>query len=585
MKNISKNNSYNFFSAFGIFFLGLNLISILLAMMGIFHITIIIVYIFAGIFLFFYLIKKRTLSMESSKSFLLISFISIAFVIFLSFFSTPTIFSGRDQGSFSEAAIRLSQNHKLGFSSAASEEFFKIHGKGLAQNFPGFNYDSKGNLVPHFSIGYIAWLAVFFSLFGLKGLFIANAVSFIVFIFSFYIMARIFFRKSAPVIISTILILTSFIFSWFLKFTLAENLALGFLWFSIAQATIFFKNRNRENLFYALLSLIILAFSRLEAWSFVLMLLILILIIIKKEKAKATLFFNKKTIYILLIIFLIYLINIYVNSPFYIASIKGLLKSFSLGSEQVENSVGIFHAMRVMSIYALFAPFLIAITGSIYLLAKKKVASLIPFFIILPSLIYILHPGISPDHPWMLRRFLFSLIPASIFISTYFLYSFFRKKIYFYFLISVISISNLFIFFHYLTYSENRELLLQTKNLSRNFSSSDLILVDRLTSGNGWSMITGPMNFIFKKQAVYFFDPKDLDKINHKRFTNTYFIIPDENIDFYLQNNIIEKLVPIKDYSMINSSLSIPDQPSKTSLNLPQKEERFVRGKIYMLKK
>jgi len=43
-------------------------------------------------------------------------FVSIAFlfvVTFFSFFSQPSVFTGRDPGSFSEAAARLAQNHKL----------------------------------------------------------------------------------------------------------------------------------------------------------------------------------------------------------------------------------------------------------------------------------------------------------------------------------------------------------------------------------------------------------------------------------------------------------------------------------------
>src|SRR3972149_2208976 len=45
----------------------------------------------------------------------------------IGYFSEPTIFSGRDQGSLSEAAFHLTQNSQLAFSTKASQSFFQIY--------------------------------------------------------------------------------------------------------------------------------------------------------------------------------------------------------------------------------------------------------------------------------------------------------------------------------------------------------------------------------------------------------------------------------------------------------------------------
>ena len=223
-------NEYKLFSALGIFILGLEFLAIILSLFGFFYWPILVVYLIVGIVFLCICHSERTpmphrgesknlrsiissfiinrkaydyikqiLRLRPSTNFaqddkkdttknsnflqlFFISLISLLFIIFLSFSTEPTVFSGRDQGSFSEAAVRLSQNHQLEFETLVSQEFFKIYGQGTALNFPGFSYTADGKLITHFSIGYIAWLAVFYSLFGLSGLAIANGVLFFIFL-------------------------------------------------------------------------------------------------------------------------------------------------------------------------------------------------------------------------------------------------------------------------------------------------------------------------------------------------------------------------------------------------------------------
>ena len=102
-------------------------------------------------------------------------------------------------------------------------------------------------------------------------------------------------------------------------------------------------------------------------------------------------------------------------------------------------------------------------------------------------------------------------------------------------------------------------------------------------------MITGPMNFMFGKQAVYFFNPSDLGKIDIGKFTDVYFIIPDSGIDFYQKSDILKKLIFKKDYSISTVAMNIPEmtksQAVDSNISLHPIREITIQGKIYLLKK
>jgi hypothetical protein len=147
---------------------------------------------------------------------------------------------------------------------------------------------------------------------------------------------------------------------------------------------------------------------------------------------------------------------------------------------------------------------------------------------------------------------------------------------------------NLAVFLPYFPAVENKKLLNQTEKIGSSFGPNDLILVDRLASGDPYSMISGPLATIFQKQAVYFFNPDDLSKIDLAHFKNIYLIIPDSNINFYKSAPFFKKLNPVDDYVLENESLDI--LPFKRSLffqyaKLPLFRKNYVYGKIYLLDK
>jgi hypothetical protein len=590
LKKDIRLDKFHLWTLFALFWIGLGWLGLILALFGIFYNAIIALYILIGItaLIYAFAFNKNSIQLNYSNFFLF--FISLIAIFVFSYYTTPSVFSGRDEGSLSLSAIELSQNHKLAFSSPASQEFFKIYGPGTALNFPGFSYTTRGELTTQFPLGYISWLAIFYSIFGLNGFIVANSITFLIFLSAFYLLTRYFVRQESA-IVGLLIVLTSFVFSWFFKFTLSENLALTLLWFGIFEFILFTKNRNRFYLTSALLSLGLLTFARIEALAFLAIIFIILLFKYRDWKYVLFIIIGQKVIALLASMGLIYLLNIAVESNFYIALIKGFIRPFQSFSQDIQNSTGFIDAfvyvMKIFIAYGLFAYLLFGTITIIYLLKKKNFKVLIPFLITSPSLIYLINPSISIDHPWMLRRFLFSIVPMAIFYTIWAMDTFIKKRIYFYLIAVFLLGTNLLTFLPYLTFSPNKNLLPKIEKISENFDASDLVLVDQMATGDGWSMMAGPLNFLNGKQAVYFFNPKDLNKLNLKKWNAIYFIIPDNNLAIYRKSGLFSRMRPVKEYSIEVPSLKILRLDKKdafsSEISLPEKQTTTVYGKIYLL--
>lgn len=587
-----KLNKSQLFLAFAIFWVGLGWLGLILALIGAFYIAFLEAYFLLGlaalIFLFFFNWEEIK---KINKNFLYALASSILMIILFLAFSAPTIFSGRDQGSLSGAAIGLAQNHNLKFSFPASQEFFHIYGEGQALNFPGFSYASDGQLITQFPIGYISWLAIFYSVFGLAGFAIANGILLLLFALSFYFLARIYLRESSS-LLGLILILTTFPIFWFAKFTLSENMALAFVWLGLLFFVQFIRAEKRFYLFSAIITIGLLSFARIEALAFIAMMIIFLFFRARWLGERFRIFVGRKVLWTLAALAGVYAIFIAIDSQFFIALIKGFIKPFSGYSSATEagNSLwnAAFYVGKVFFAYYLLHFLFFGFIGLIYILKKNKAAA-IPFLIILPSFIYLFFPNISADHPWMLRRFSFSIIPAGVFYTFLLLDSVFKKRWIFYALSGVMLALNLFILVRFLPIVPHQKLLPSIAQMLPNFSNSDLILVDREASGDGWSMITGPLNFLNGKQAVYFFNPADLDKLSIRNYSEVYFIVPDSRLNFYAQSGLLEKMIPVKNYVLENNFLrsDIFDKNTTRSslVILPAEQKITVFGKLYLLKK
>jgi hypothetical protein len=549
--------------------------------------------IFPFLLIIWLIFKKRILMLKTE---LLALAIILLFVTIFSIFTEPSIFSGRDQGSLSEAAIRLAQSHSIKSTSPSIQTFYEIYGSGKALNFPGFYYTGSGELITQFPLPYIAWLAVFYNIFGIFGLVIANAWLFLTAAFTIYSLALRFTNQKFA-IFNLLFFATTFIFSWIFKLTLSENLALALLWPAILFLTELLEKPSRRLLYFVILSSGLLFLTRIEG---ILFFFIISAIAIRSGNVRKLILGKdnrKKLILTLFIILAILIFTIIINFPAYREIGKAFLKSDFLSSVPTSDPTDTFwgssvYNFRILSLYELISFFALALMGIIWLSIKKSWHQLIPMVVISPTLFYLTHSYISSDHPWMLRRFSFSLIPAMILYAVIFLYYYQKGKIFsqksaasfrtiFTTLIIIsLGISNLFLFFRFIKIKDNQHLLPQIEKISQNFTDRDLILIDRLATGDGWSMMTGPMNLFFGKQAVYFFNLDDLAKIDRVRFNNIYLISPDENVEKWLADLPPGSFNITESYSISAKRLEI----TSDSDYIPNTTKRIIQGKIIQLK-
>lgn len=550
----------------------------LLAIAGLFDKIIVfsLFIIFLGTVVF--LTKKNLQNFSGEFKAILILILSIT--VSYSFFVTPTIFSGRDYGAISEAAIRLSQFQSLTFDAPEARIFFDYYGPGKALNFPGFYYTDSGSLTTQFPVPYTAWLAAFYSLFGLTGFVLANAILFFFFVFSFFLILRHFTTFTVG-ICGTLLAATSFPLFWFFKFTLTENMALALAWVGLLSLLVFVNNITPKNYFFTLSIFSILALTRIEGS---VILIFLLVFLVSKNEIRNFLFAKKQTHLLLpfLVFLIIFCVCFFVNMPFFRETAKGLLdysanEKISLRNLVVENNI---YLLRVFYLYNLIQYLLLGLAGIIILLKKRRHQELFVFFVLAPVFLYLVNSKISPDHPWLLRRYVFAVIPALVFYSCLLIYNFFwitRKRTAIS-IFAILFILNLLIFQKYAFFSDNKNLLPEIETISETFSANDLVLVDRVASGDGWSMISGPLNFLYGKKAVYFFNPHDLQRIKTGDFNKVYLMVADENVESY-SNVIGSRMEFLKNYQINTQQMKSTEDPG----HLPEKTNVKTTGKIYII--
>lgn len=625
-----KTVKLNLFWFFSFFLIAETFLAILLAIFGIFNQTSLLLTAGFLLLFFFWLFKKRTFQKERMDRFSLIV-LSVIFLegLFLSWFSSPTVFGGRDEGSYSNSAILLTQEGKLFTSSTLIKEFEKIYKEGKALNFPGFYYQESGQLKSQFLPAYPVWLAIFYQFFGLEGLKFANLFPFVIFVFSIFSLFKIFLFQKDPdfsskkhnlfSLLPVVLFLSSLPLAIFYKFTLSEIWFGSLLWMAIyLTAVYFFSQRNRAVYYLTFLPLLLFPLSRIEG---PIILFMFLLFFILEDSVNL-----KKVEYQMPFAILtgLFFLTILWEPNFFINALKGVAEPLIPGQESISilkeknfwpDDWKNFYLAKIFFTYNLW-PFWLMMFASVFVLLKnfwKNLRAknhlefslpLMPFFITLPALFYFWDANISLDHPWMLRRFLFALIPLAILYTAFFLKNIFQKSVFvFYFLVVALFLTNFSLFYsseeslnnliekeknseefapkeplNFFIYDQNENLLAQLKHLDWKIQpqEKDLILISQKASGSGWSMLAEPWRNILHRQAVYFFNPNDLEKIDKDNFSRIFLVISENEEPLYEK---IEK-EKFTDYTLKNNLIL----PSREALAAPQGLDFEVKGNVYLIK-
>lgn len=521
---------------------------------------------------------------------------ALLFASLIGYFSEPTVFSGRDQGAISEAAFRLAYDGQLAFTTPASDSFFEIYGEGTALNFPGFAYTESGALITQFPLGYTSWLGSFISLFGLSGPAVANAILLFLFFLTFYGLLRLFAHPYYA-FAGLLLAATSFLPTWFAKVTLSENLAV-FLFAFLSFAAILFL-REGKFISYAgiLLSAGLFAFTRIEGFAFLLLALVILSFSGHARHIWRT--YPWKSIVIPILVFAFFFLrDFFINLPYYKMIGKALLKFLGqLGTGSITgdiaNAGGHFTLGTVFLLYGLLILFAAGLFGILLLLRERHWLALVPGMIALPTFIYLFDPNISLDHPWMLRRYLFSLFPTLLFSAVIGIALLCTRdksspiamprgrNLAF---ASVILLGLITLQYPAwsagVTFAENRTLLDQVGAFSREFSDKDLILADRNATGDGFAMLAGPAQFLFGKNIVYFFNPYDLGKLDTSSFEHTYLLVPEGDQGRYTAV-FGDRLVFRKTVTFSREQFEHLSLEDGSLLRLPEKASRETRNLLF----
>ena len=536
--------------------------------------------------------------LRPSREFGAVGIAILIFVFLISFPSSPSVFSGRDQGSYSEAAVRLAHDHSLqSHIPAVEQDFFRLYGEGKALNVPGFFFTSDGSLVTQFPLGNIAWFGASVSLFGVVGLSLANAFTLFVSLLTLFVFLRRFL--TLPFAISGVAIAAlSFPFVWIQEQTLSENLALPLFLMLSVHLVSFLTKPDRKTWWLIVLSGTFLCLTRIEG--FFLLTLSLAIIFSQKESRQYVLSHFFTTLLSAIVVVSTTLgIDIVSNSPFYRTIGKAVREAFmasgsnTLSPALLPSSIPILRTLGIFWTYGMISILSLAFLGVILLLKGRQFIRLVPALLAFPTLVYFFSPQISPDHPWMLRRFVFAFWPAAIVLAVFALArlqaSFeerypgkilFRPILFSSFFSALLIIPALPATAPRLFFSENKYLLSDIEMLSGYFSERDLVLVDRLSSGDPFSIIADPMSTLFGKNAIYFFNPNDLLRLDIAQFEHVYLIVRDGDENAYQSAlNSHFELRRVRPYALRTSTFSRETDPSR----LPLRNDDIVSGTIFLV--
>jgi len=558
------------------------LFGLVLAILGIFHLELILLWLIVISSSLIILIKKKKLGfskMEKVDIYVLSGLLVLG--VLLSALTTPTIFGGRDEGSMATAAIYIASDHGLKHSDAVVDEFFNIYGPGKALNFPGFYYTKGGSLKSQFLPGYSSWVAVWFSLFGTKGIAFANFFPFVTFLFSLFLVAKKLAKNNLYPALAVGLFVLFLPVTLFFKFTLSELFFGALIWFSLYLLLNYLADKTRAHFVMLFVPLALTPFVRIETVGIFFVLAFLLILLdykhIRLPRYQA----------LLVLLGLSMFVSLFVNARFFVDTFRNFatispVESLRTGQVSVISIIPDdwkgWYMLKIFYTYSIIPLLIMAGTYVVMHIRKRKWFRLVPFFFLAPTLLYIVDANISLDHPWMLRRFTFAIVPLLVLYTALLLEatSFVFKRVA-WAIAAILLLLNASISLPLLFNSQNKDLLAQTADLSQNFEQNDLVLVSQQASGDGWSLISEPLRTVFGKQAVYFFNPEDFYKINVANFDSIYLVTSLDELAHY---DMLAKS-EIGQYSVNNSIVG----PSFNPLARPIMIDQQTSGKIFLLNK
>lgn len=481
----------------------------------------------------FYFHKYRANNGTSRQNIIAILFI-LLFSIFTSLYFHDTFYGGRDPGIYSTNAIYLAEHHTLLIDSAMNDLIPRF----LSPN----NYitTSDGKLISQFHFGYISWVAIHYSLFGIQGIQCSNLLPLFIGLVSIYLIGKEL-RNSYVGLGAVLTFSATYPLIWFSRQTVTEIFFMALFWFGVL-CCLYLLQRKR-NIYYisSMLAFGMLPFVRIEGLILFGFYFLFLLYDISSErfgpsnqrvtddigldhfsgnrKHGISYFLNKYfpvlfwSVFLLTSALLLY--YYFFMQTRYLGVIDAVLNHFSGGvisssteAASMDRTAIRYHfpefVYMALSEYNLQLPLISIFLVFIVSVIRRDISSkkqLLVIFFMLPGFLYLLSPFITLDQPWFLRRYVATTIPGAFLLMSVLIHDLSKKKTVYMCLMSLVMILNIYTAFPILFFSENQGMIANVGNIADRVGPNDLVLVDRYAAGS--YKMADPLFFVYSKPALW----------------------------------------------------------------------------------
>ncbi len=523
----------NLFLRIAITFFSWLLVLVLFAILGWFNLAAVIIISAIAIGLLIFSLIYSTKKLKIKKPEVVVLLIILGICIFVGLWHHDYLL-GRDPVSYFTASLQITETGSLSFTDE------------IGRSFHGLSQIGEDTFTSQFLPGYSVYLAVWYLLFGIGGLFWANTLLLALALLAIYFVAKKL-STHAGGLIAILLTATFYSVIWFERRWTSENLLMLTIFSAVACFVYGVRKQSLVwllfGLFPAVFSLLIRGEGLLYIFAYIVALIIVLLWWRKqfnfKTKAWALLIlpittFSVFQIYtmklgsgyvfeqgqsifnaigslfgkpevilgmiaVLALVFVLLLIRYIAKTRFnsnfsfwklYVGLLGLGILITEIGfyiwshSDQVFIKWDFYRSQYVLEAlsYYLLAIFFIIIFIGLY----KRLWSKLTYLVILltaPALVFVLDPYIALDHPWFMRRYVAILVPI-VFILVAITIARLNLKKKTAILVAIILIGiNLAVASPVLFFSENKGINKQISSLAQKFDDQDLIL---MTPGWRW---------------------------------------------------------------------------------------------------
>ncbi|MFA5134775.1 MAG: hypothetical protein WC505_03190 [Patescibacteria group bacterium] len=349
-------------------------------------------------------VNRKAIQFKNYRiDYLTICFILLICTISSFYFSEYLIEGGHDQGGYLESGILLAKTGSLWLDPAETPFAYAV---------PGFFPYENGLLRHHFVPGNAVFLSIFYSLFGISGIKVANC--FILFFSTsliYFLLKRVKNWKIG--VLWVIFFLLNYYTLYFSRSTFVENLQLLFTWFYVYSFVRGFQKKQFGWIVFSLVPLVLLMTVRLEAFLYIIVYCLIVIVFLFRKTVKIN--FRHWWKYLLPVLFgVAVLLSLLEFDPSFLDPALSFIKD-----NQVEASLAWGPAEYVpynqqvfifASMFYMFTPVFVMIffLGVVNFFQEERVVKqklMLVFFLILPQFAFLLRPGIAFYLPWFVRRY------------------------------------------------------------------------------------------------------------------------------------------------------------------------------------